>query len=92
MFGLFPHFFKLMFLSRFVKQLRGPGLSAPTRKDAMDLLRELLAAGTITPVIDSVYALSEAREAIRHMIEDEVRGKVIITMGNRCIVGRAPAG
>ena len=36
-------------------------------------------AGKITPVIDSTYHLSEAREAFRHMIEDEIQGKVIIT-------------
>jgi len=79
-FGLIPHFFKLMFLSRFVKQLRGPSSSMmPSRKDAMSILRELLEAGKITPIIDSTYPLSEAREAFRHMIEDELQGKVIIT-------------
>ena len=78
-FGLIPHFLKLIFLSRFVKQLRGPGFPMRTKKDAMAILRELLEAGKITPIIDSTYALSQAREAFRHMIEDEVQGKVIIT-------------
>ncbi len=77
-FGILPHFFKLMFLSRFVKQLRGPRVAMPSRKDAMAVLRELLEAGKITPIIDSTYTLSEAREALRHMIEDEPQGKVII--------------
>jgi NADPH:quinone reductase-like Zn-dependent oxidoreductase len=77
-FGLIPHFLKLMFLSRFVKQLRGPGLPMPTKKDAIAVLRELLESGKITPLIDSTYPLSEFREAFRHMIEDEPRGKVII--------------
>ncbi len=79
-FGLFPHFFRLMFLSRFVKQLRGPGLPLPSRKDAMAVLRELLETGKITPIIDSVYPLTEVREAFRHMIEDETLGKVIISV------------
>jgi NADPH:quinone reductase-like Zn-dependent oxidoreductase len=78
-FGLMPHFLKLVFLSRFVKQLRGPRLPAPSRKDAMATLRGLLEAGKITPVIDSTYPLSQAREAFRHMIEDELQGKVILT-------------
>jgi NADPH:quinone reductase-like Zn-dependent oxidoreductase len=82
-FGLIPHFLKLMFLSRFVKQLRDPGISMPTRKDAMAVLRELVEGGKITPIIDSTYHLSEAREAFRHMIEDEIRGKVIITVAHR---------
>jgi NADPH:quinone reductase-like Zn-dependent oxidoreductase len=46
----------------------------------MDVLRELLDAGKITPIIDSTYPLSETREALRHMIEDELKGKVIITV------------
>jgi len=78
-FGLIPHFLKLMFLSSFVKQLRGPSGSMPTRKDTMAVLRELLEAGKITPIIDSTYPLSEASEALRHMIEDDPQGKVIIT-------------
>jgi NADPH:quinone reductase-like Zn-dependent oxidoreductase len=80
LFGLIPHFLTLIFLSRFVKQLRGPGIPMPTKREAMAVLRELLEAGKITPVIDSTYDLSEAREAFRHMIEDEIRGKIIITV------------
>jgi len=79
LFGLIPYFLTLMLLSRFVKQLRGPGLPMPTKKDAMAVLRNLLEAGKITPVIDRTYHLSEVREAFRHMIEDELQGKVILT-------------
>jgi len=78
-FGLIPHFFKLIFLSRFVTQLRGPGIPMPSKREAMAVLRELLEAGKVTPVIDSTYPLSEVREAFRHMMEDETRGKVILT-------------
>jgi NADPH:quinone reductase-like Zn-dependent oxidoreductase len=79
-FGLIPHFLKLIFLSRFVKQLQGPGVSMPSKKEAMAVLRELLAAGKITPIIDSTYELSEARDALQHMIEEETLGKVVITV------------
>lgn len=79
-FGLVPHFFRLIFLSFFVKQLRLGRSSIPSRKDAMAILRELLEAGKITPIIDSTYPLSQAGEALRHMIEDELQGKVIITV------------
>jgi len=77
-FGLIPHFLKLLVLSRFVQQLRGPGFPFPTKKDAMAELKDLLAAGKITPVIDSTHPFSEVREAFRHMMEDETRGKVIL--------------
>ena len=78
-FGLLPHFFRLMALSRFVKQLRGPGLPVPTKTEAIAVLRELLESGKITPVVDSTFHMSEVREAFRHMIEDETQGKVILT-------------
>jgi NADPH:quinone reductase-like Zn-dependent oxidoreductase len=68
-----------MALSRFVKQLRGPGVPMPTKKEAITVLRELLETGKITPIIDSTYPLSEVREALRHMIENELQGKVIVT-------------
>ncbi len=77
--GIFPQFLGLVFLSRFVKQLRGPGIPLPTKKDTISVLRELLEAGKITPVIDSTYPLGEFRAALRHMIEDDTLGKVIIT-------------
>ncbi len=79
MLGILPYFFTLMFLSRFMKQLRGPGIPMPSRREAMQVLADLLASGAITPVLDSTYPLSEVREALRHMIEDELRGKVIVT-------------
>jgi NADPH:quinone reductase-like Zn-dependent oxidoreductase len=78
-FGLIPHFLKLVVFSLFVKQLRGPDLPMPTKREAMAILRELLETGKIAPIIDRTYDLSEVREALRHIIEDEVQGKVIIT-------------
>lgn len=78
--GLLPRFFKLIFLSLFVKQLR-LGRSVPSPKDAMAILRDGLEVGDITPIIDSTYPLAEAAAALRHMIEQETRGKVIIRCG-----------
>jgi NADPH:quinone reductase-like Zn-dependent oxidoreductase len=78
-FGLVPHFLTLLVLGRFVKQLRGPGVPTPTKKEAIVTIGELLKTGKLTPVIDSIYPLSEVREAFRHMVEDELQGKVIVT-------------
>jgi NADPH:quinone reductase-like Zn-dependent oxidoreductase len=77
--GLIPHFFKLMFLSLFVKQLPKPNFSMPSKKDTMAVFREFLEAGEITPVIDRTYPLSEASEAIRYLMEGEPQGRVVIT-------------
>jgi len=78
-FGLIPHFFKLMFLSLFVKQLPKPNFSMPSKKDAIAVFREFLEAGKITPVIDRAYPLSEASEAIHYLMEGEPQGRVVIT-------------
>lgn len=82
-FGLIPHFFKLMFLARFTKQLGGSTVPPPTKHQAMATLRDLLASGELTPILDSIYPLSEIREAFRHMTEDELLGKVILTPHGR---------
>jgi NADPH:quinone reductase-like Zn-dependent oxidoreductase len=82
LFGILPHFFELIAMSRFVKALRGPGTPYPSKHDAMARLAELLAAGAITPIIDSTYPLSEASRALRHLAEDELRGKVILVVAD----------
>lgn len=78
--GLLPRFFGLIFLSLFLKQLRLGRSSVPTRADSITALRELLEAGEITPIVDSTYPLEDAPAALRHMIEDELMGKVILTV------------
>jgi NADPH:quinone reductase-like Zn-dependent oxidoreductase len=78
LFGIMPYFFKLMVLSRFVKQLRGPRTALPTRAQAMAVLGELLAKGKIRPVIDSSYPFSEVHRAFRRLIDENPLGKVIL--------------
>lgn len=53
---------------------------AKTNKADMVFLRELLAAGRVTPVIDRQYELSEVPEALRYVGEGHARGKVIINV------------
>ncbi len=45
----------------------------------MAVLRELLEGGKITPIIDSSYPRSEIHAAFRHLVEDELHGKVVLT-------------
>ena len=51
----------------------------PSKTDTMAVLRELLEAGKITPVIDRTYPLSEVPEAIRYLMEGEPQGRVVVT-------------
>jgi NADPH:quinone reductase-like Zn-dependent oxidoreductase len=54
--------------------------------DSRRVLRELLEAGTATPVIDRQYELSEVPEALRYLGEGHARGKIVVTVsGNDSI-------
>ena len=53
---------------------------AKLNKADMVVLRELLEAGKVTPVMDGRYELSEIADALRYMGEGHCRGKVVITV------------
>jgi NADPH:quinone reductase-like Zn-dependent oxidoreductase len=53
---------------------------APPNHKALAVLKELIEAGKVTPVIDRTYPLGEAAEAFRYLEEDHARGKVVIVM------------
>jgi NADPH:quinone reductase-like Zn-dependent oxidoreductase len=70
---------RALVLSPFVGQKLGSFISRENRED-MVVLKELIEAGKVTPVIDRVYPLGEVADAIRHMRQGRARGKVVITM------------
>ena len=73
---------KAVVLSRFVSQKLLPFMAHLSKDDLM-VVRELLEAGKVTPVIDRSYPLSDVPEAIRYLEEGHARGKVVITMEPR---------
>ena len=78
-FGSLGRFFKLMVVSPFVSQLH-PFRAAKDPGDRLIVMKELIEAGKITPVIDRTFPLSEVPEAIRYLGSGQVRGKVVITV------------
>jgi NADPH:quinone reductase-like Zn-dependent oxidoreductase len=56
-----------------------PMLTDRNPKDLV-VLKELLEAGRVTPVIDRRYTLSEVPEALRYIGKGHAQGKVVITM------------
>ena len=60
-------------------QKLGTFVSRENHEDLI-VLKELIEAGKVTPVIDRTYPLSEVPEAIRYMREGHARGKVVITV------------
>ena len=78
-FGSLGRFFKLMVISPFVSHLH-PFRGAKDPGDRLVVLKELIEAGKITPVIDRTFPLSEVPEAIRYLESGQARGKVVITV------------
>lgn len=75
------------FLQLFGARLAGPFVKTKMlevewhlRKEDLTILAELLSAGTLTPVVDRCYPLSEAPEAMRYLEEGHARGKVVVTV------------
>ena len=53
---------------------------AKFNKADMMVLRELLEAGKVTPVIDRRYELSEIADAFRYMGEGHAQGKIVVSV------------
>jgi len=64
-------------VSAFSRQRLRPLVSKERSEDLL-VLKELIEAGKVTPVIDRTYPLREAPEAIRYLEEGHARGKVVI--------------
>jgi len=55
-------------------------LVAKRSKENLNFLRGLAETGAITPVIDQVYPMAKARQAMEHVVEGHTKGKVIIAI------------
>ena len=77
--------FQAMFVGPWVSRNRSQkigfmGIAKPNQKDLV-IIKELLEAGKVVPVIDRSYPLSEVPEALRYLGEGHARGKIVITIG-----------
>jgi NADPH:quinone reductase-like Zn-dependent oxidoreductase len=70
---------RMLLLSPFVGQKLRSFVSKENHEDLI-VLKELIEAGKVTPVIDRTYPLSEVPKAIRYMEQGKARGKVVITV------------
>jgi NADPH:quinone reductase-like Zn-dependent oxidoreductase len=77
--GGFDRNLRAVVLSRFVGQ-RLRMLNSKPRGEDLQVLRELLEAGKVTPPISRTYPLAEVPEAIRQLVEGHRGGKIVITV------------
>ena len=82
--GTMAQSFQALLLGPFIsmtgsKKVGSLGLVKPNQKDLV-VMKELLEAGKVVPVIDRRYPLREVAEALRHIGEGHARGKVVIAV------------
>jgi NADPH:quinone reductase-like Zn-dependent oxidoreductase len=66
-------------MSRFVGQRLRMLASKPNQED-LQVLRELIEAGKLRPLVGRTYPLGEVPEAMRALEEGKTRGKIVITV------------
>jgi len=67
------------FLSNFSKQKFLFYIAKLTKND-LNVLRDLMQSGKVSPVIDRTYKISETQAALRYLEEGHAHGKVVITI------------
>lgn len=81
--GSMRQIFQTMFLGPALSQAENKRLvnllARPNRQD-LNIVKDLIEAGKVTPVIDRHYPLAEAPEALRYLGTGHARGKVVITV------------
>jgi NADPH:quinone reductase-like Zn-dependent oxidoreductase len=77
--GAVDRIIKALVLSPFVSQKMASFTVKPNKAD-LQFLKQLIETGTLTPVIDRTYSLSEVPEAIHYLEEGHARGKVVVTL------------
>lgn len=68
-----------LLLSPFVRQKLATFVAKENRED-LTVLKELIEAGKVTPVLDKIYPLAQVLDAIRHLEAGHTRGKISVTI------------
>jgi NADPH:quinone reductase-like Zn-dependent oxidoreductase len=77
--GGFDRMLRAPLLSPFVGQTLSPVTASENAADML-VLRDMIEAGQVMPVIERSYALADAPDAVRHVEQGKARGKVVITI------------
>ena len=67
-------------LSAFISQTLGTFVASENGED-LDVLRQLIEAEKLAPIIDRAFALGEVPAAIRHLLDGRARGKIVVAIG-----------
>src|SRR4030095_14734700 len=78
-FGSLGRFAKLLVIHQFVDQIH-PCRGAKDPGDRLIVMKELIEAGKVSPVIDRTFPLSEVPQAMRYLESGRAQRQVVITV------------
>lgn len=78
-FGPLASLLKVLVAARFSTQ-KMVGMLAKSSDDDLALLRELVEAGKVAPVIERTYPLDQVPEALWYVGKGHAQGKIVITV------------
>ena len=77
--GSLGRFAGLMVASVFTSQLR-MSFSAPSKRESMEILKDHIESGKLTPMVARAYPLSEVVQAISLLQTGLFQGKIVMTV------------
>jgi len=77
--GMLGGLISTIVVSLFVSQKYATFVAKVDTND-LHVMRELMASGKVTPIVDQVFQLSEAGEAMRYQDQGHARGKIVIAL------------
>jgi NADPH:quinone reductase-like Zn-dependent oxidoreductase len=77
--GPLPHIAGTILKSRFRSQ-KTTFFTAKITAEHLSLMRDLIEAGKVRPVVEKIYPLSDACDALAHLGEGHARGKIVISI------------
>jgi NADPH:quinone reductase-like Zn-dependent oxidoreductase len=77
--GPLPHIAGTILKSRLRSQ-KTSFFVAKVTTEHLSVMRELIEAGTVRPVVETAYPLGEASDALARLGEGHARGKIAITV------------
>ena len=69
----------LMARSTVDRRLPRPPFATPGRRESMDRFHELLAEGTLEPVVDRTFPLDRVPDALALLASGRATGRIVIT-------------
>lgn len=76
--GSIPRLLGLLARSAVSPQLRGGSLASPDKRQLMGTLVDLMEAGQLRVVVDRIFPLSQAPQAMRHLMSGHSLGRVVL--------------